>query len=1020
MAFSLGTTFTDNVPGQGNTVITRIEQTGTDTDVGNLASVSGVTVETVAGYTTITIAANRTLEINGTWTINPNIHRIVFLRAGLEGRPASFYISSTGSMVAISGNYNPNAIQGITTTELESLRRDNNNLFIEFTGLSSAWANTPNGSAHSNGRDQGAGDINIGGNIQWDGFNINTNGSIVTSDQASGFWRDSNYNVVNQGGAPAAASRRGIINQFYHGTGLVLSNVRNNTGEYLQGAAAQTNGLVRAGGIAGVTHNGKADAAIVYRDQDNSNTLFDVNGYNFTGTGSNALPLVDFVNWRHINRTPIIITNDANNSNNSNGTFRRVYFRLLQELYITANDLSGNPVNGARYFIRDTNNGNRTAFNSRDNNPDNTYTIETGPNGQISTVDGAAPVTSYIDADLPNRAEIVTAYVNQQASLSNQITTSTILPVDNRTENASWNMDIPGWSFGHQVVENTNTVMAGAGGTTLNNVFLNDPFVNTTQAILQAQYDANNSILEFNTATSTITVNGSMTLDRLYELLHFFKITNEGATDHIELPSASTQLCSANGSTLFLENDWSIALGSSGQLLRGTLLTGINISGTGTAYHAGGQLIEIDINAPMITNPRVSGNENRDDDYDVSGTLVGTLVLPINTNDIVFYTNITNTVDDPLTIQYAGGSNITIWTPTAPAPGTSTSINGVTLDYTGTGGSLVYEMTPAATTIANIVIPGNTAYYIQYQNEDGVRTVIPNVTTDDELTIEFNTAAGSAIRYDGMPITVSTTSYNRRFARQVINSTVGETITMPAPLGNSLSGVPNIDGVAQNTIAIGTTQLVNPGDKMEVIVQGSDLGNRLNSGRITTAGAQARVTAPYVQKIEDLISLNNNDFADETNYDVITPSAAGLDFDVTNVELQSHSGENRTQVIVNGRTVAQGGGELLNADGTPRIEASETPPSQLDSSEHFEVVYARRQDAPSAQAVADATGSITRAEVTTIVNAARGPEQADGTRATIQEAVDGGGSGGGYTQADRTRDNTDSQTIRRNIIKPIT
>ena len=733
---------------------TRVTQSGTDTDLSSLIALATpvasapadttnlVLYELVNGYETFTFGEDLHFIINGTMTINPNNTRLRFLRMKPENQLSTVLINTTGSWISISDENPTGLIPGVSTEDNALLRANYQNLFIEFPNQTNSIANTPTGNNTDLIGRNTEGDIGIINNVQWEGFNIIMRGSIQTITGCDGFIRNVSQFIPSQANG---ISQRGTIQQFYHNTDLEVSNFSSNIGEFLVGRAAQLNGLIRGGGLAALTLNGKAQASIT-RDANNTGTAFDFNGYVFfTGTGS-SVPNLTQLNWRHAERLPRTITNNIGGNNST----ERYYYSLQQELYINATDLSGNAVSGARYFIRDTDNSlrqNRLGFDDRN---DRVYHMVTGTTtGSLATtqINDADVTPNYIDTNFNDRIEVTTAITNvdgstttvaqgQNASLSNADTPNNTIDIRTKVANpvtGGWTMDVPAWSYAHNPIANADIELSGVGGTTINNVFLPDANVTATETAAAALISRISAgAIDTGNNTRNIQITQDITLDDLYDILKYLKV-NEATWR--EFPTAATgAFTGTTGSTLSLSNV-TLQLTGDAMLTAGTKFTTLRMNNTARfAFDANRRSINFGLDNLILINARTfptaqsaDVDTGRATNFSVSGDILNVNVRverpTTGTSFAYFIGGVMNT-------SFAGtGTGGMVQIGGLVEGSIQVGVNGVT-DVINTG--IIFEPVPA---FNQTIIPVNLP--------DDIRIQI--YSTADSMTPIYNDVGNSSI-----------------------------------------------------------------------------------------------------------------------------------------------------------------------------------------------------------------------------------------------------------------------------------
>ena len=225
---------------------------------------------------------------------------------------------------------------------------------------------------------------------------------------------------------------------------------------------------------------------------------------------------------------------------------------ITQEFKLKITDADGDAIQGARYFLRDVNNGNRANYTENSNSDnyvsDRTYTGVSSATGETAT------------------EEVLTS-----DSVANNSNNDGAIRDHRFSDDVSATLTIPVWSYGHLYAAITDVDLFDEKEIVLALKMADDISVTGTST----QADAHDITLTAD--GETVQINESMSLDDLYDALKFKK-TKEA---YFELPTTETQFATAVGKILdFGLMDIIIATGS--KLSPGTKFTSFITTGTKT------------------------------------------------------------------------------------------------------------------------------------------------------------------------------------------------------------------------------------------------------------------------------------------------------------------------------------------------------------------------------------------------------------------------------------------------------
>ena len=231
-------------------------------------------------------------------------------------------------------------------------------------------------------------------------------------------------------------------------------------------------------------------------------------------------------------------------------------------------DMNGNNVEGARIFIRDTNNGNRPSQNGVWHGGGNVnYTLDriynepTGANGKPAVID----ILTRAIYEGQSRSGVYPAPNDSWLG-------SATVKVDYRSLNNSWDDVFPYhvWSYAHQP-RGLTAAMIGGGILAPRSEVLPDTAISNPNMSQVAAYTG----IAINHSTRTITISADHTLDELYDYVKYNKIQT---TANMQQPSISTILATADGRTLDISN-YNVNINAGITLSAGTKFNAIRTSG---------------------------------------------------------------------------------------------------------------------------------------------------------------------------------------------------------------------------------------------------------------------------------------------------------------------------------------------------------------------------------------------------------------------------------------------------------
>lgn len=466
-----------------------ITQTGTDTDLSGLSSVSGVTVTTQMGINVYNIG-DRRLLIQGTLTIDPEKETLII------GYNSDELVRVEGSGHLIIGKQ---ILQNGFTRYSEGIA-----IFLEDTpqGFTNRFSFYNNAS------------------LTW-------NGGIISMYAGKfGFYGDS---VTVRTNSPNA--------KLIYRTQDAENQLRQETDNFISTGFSLINGDLTIIGT-GQQLNGyqptQSTGAIAF-SSNTPNVDIILRGYEGGRRGN-------FVDIKHWGGSRPILINSALGSNlicgphiSGHGNAYGVAL-VKQEFGLTTKDALGNAISNAKFFIKDTNHGNRETYSKEghtvNNVADKIYTGITNSSGSTPTVEIllAANIVNTGNSDAPNIGNYAWDYRGKNNDPSDLF-------------------DVNVWSYKHSYVQLSNIEMKGINKKEVSTTLFDD--LNITKTSENEAGAITGISITHNTSdtTGTITISDTVSLCDLYDKVKYDKINNA-----IEEPTINTLATTVKGKILQLGN----------------------------------------------------------------------------------------------------------------------------------------------------------------------------------------------------------------------------------------------------------------------------------------------------------------------------------------------------------------------------------------------------------------------------------------------------------------------------------
>ena len=542
-------------------------QTGIDTDLSGLLSITGVTSSEIGRKTVYVVPAGITITVNGTLTGNPEIERVVY-----NDYTTLFDVSSTGLF---------NCGTTITTSNGVAFERYSVGVLITQNALPDPqwWT------------DQGRALIRVrsGGRFHWRGATVIAPIGLYFDDGSSVLWQEGILRSPPIGGlvtANGGNAGRGAITWMFT-TDFRFEDARMELGGELLIAASPTgtNGVdsSKANGIFGYSAEATVYALFPNRLGGEAftfeNPTFTFADTELAGSG-NFLDVavqselgIDGV--RQVAK--VLMVNEKGGTNirliggeNGNDVRNFAVIWVARDINFNVTDLTGSTFTGGRWYIKDTNNNLRKNLNNTNETSDRTYT-GTFTDG-VST--DARVVLGVLN--VPNQANPRNITNDPNTSDAN----SQLYRLDLRGKVNTLGsdlFDIHTWVYEYEYLPFSNTDLSdGTVGTRIiNGAYPADNNITRERTGVDGITALNTSIgTDFVvTADKITTTSTAVTLDDVYDLVKFRKETSEA---NLQIPSVSTLVLTSDGTEIDMGSN-TITQGS-GQWSVGTTHTKFKIA----------------------------------------------------------------------------------------------------------------------------------------------------------------------------------------------------------------------------------------------------------------------------------------------------------------------------------------------------------------------------------------------------------------------------------------------------------
>ena len=516
-------------------------QTGIDTDLSGLLSITGVTSSEIGRKTVYVVPAGITITVNGTLTGNPEIERVVY-----NDYTTLFDVSSTGLF---------NCGTTITTSNGVAFERYSVGVLITQNALPDPqwWT------------DQGRALIRVrsGGRFHWRGATVIAPIGLYFDDGSSVLWQEGILRSPPIGGlvtANGGNAGRGAITWMFT-TDFRFEDARMELGGELLIAASPTgtNGVdsSKANGIFGYSAEATVYALFPNRLGGEAftfeNPTFTFADTELAGSG-NFLDVavqselgIDGV--RQVAK--VLMVNEKGGTNirliggeNGNDVRNFAVIWVARDINFNVTDLTGSTFTGGRWYIKDTNNNLRKNLNNTNETSDRTYT-GTFTDG-VST--DARVVLGVLN--VPNQANPRNITNDPNTSDAN----SQLYRLDLRGKVNTLGsdlFDIHTWVYEYEYLPFSNTDLSdGTVGTRIiNGAYPADNNITRERTGVDGITVLNTSIdTDFVvTADKITTTSTAVTLDDVYDLVKFRK---ETSPENLQIPSVSTLVLTSDGTEI--------------------------------------------------------------------------------------------------------------------------------------------------------------------------------------------------------------------------------------------------------------------------------------------------------------------------------------------------------------------------------------------------------------------------------------------------------------------------------------
>jgi len=574
-------TFLGTIGSQGEAAFnlsgSTITQTGTDTDLSGLASIAGVnTITTGTGDNIYTVyeVGNRNLVINGTLTLNVQTEKIIF---GTSAPFNSFLVNGTF-------NIEGRIISGGVTRDLSK----------EFANI------TRFTTSRSNVADAGL-VVNNGGTLNWYGGGLRTSQSSYFQPGSNILLDFAEFNVQH------AASTDFQIRSS--STNLTINNLVTNGTFILYRDPGQPIKNVR-----GIQN---PFTVMTYGEPTGTSDLITYEDYQGEGNDADISFIdssyTDMVNANNGSATKVGLFKNFS----TGGTNRhRGLVKIYKDVQFNFQNALGNSIQDVRYFVRDTDNGNRSNTSFSNDLADNVYSGVSAASG-LTTVD-----------------RLLLAVVNKTDNNYFHPLPSSYFDYRNKNGDDSDVFDLHFWHYNY-LYGVTSPPLKGVGNLVLDWTLFDDTNISETNIATVQAYSALNS------------------LEQLFDRAKAWKIE----LANIEYPTISTSVITTDGSTL--------NLGAQNLVVDGSAPSAFEIN-------TGASTITINAGTMNCDSSRFKALQTTGTVTFINGAAPGTCIFTdsTGTNGVLTLRNLTNAnilvfddasaTDDTISFQTDQNGNISI------------------------------------------------------------------------------------------------------------------------------------------------------------------------------------------------------------------------------------------------------------------------------------------------------------------------------------------------------------------------